>query len=1252
MIIANHEIIDRVCATAGSDLYRARRLADGVTVLLKRDSRHTAARSARLEREFRILQSFDNAKVVKPVALAGERGQVAAVYQDFQGESLEALLDAHTRLDVPVCLRIAACLARALEGIHAAQIVHQDIRPLNILAAPANGDACLADFSMAAMADDDAFPHEDSIAPVADWAYVSPEQTGRMNRPVDYRTDFYSLGVTLYRMLTGRLPFQGGDPLEWMHCHIARNALAPNAIVLDVPQAVSDIVMKLLAKLPEDRYQGARGLRMDLERCLAAWEASGSIEPFAPGADDVSDRFDIPHRLYGRERETAALLATFDRMAATGEASLVTVSGYSGIGKSSLVNELLWPIVRERGYFIYGKFDQIMRDTPYATLTQAFRDLVRQLLTESETRVAAWRAQILDAVGGSGQLIVDVLPQIELIIGKQPPMPALPPAESQNRFRMVFQRFMTVFCRREHPLVLFLDDAQWADTASLQFIEHLLTHPDTRSLMLITAYRDNETSLSHPLISAVEAIRASGTAVTGIRLAPLSVEHLNRLVADTLHAPPAFCAPLTHLVFERTEGNPFFFTRFLEALHSEGVLRHDPEKRAWHWDIEQIKEKGFADNVADLMAGKLRRLQQPVQESLQLAACLGNKFVLHHLVLIGGIGEGKTWKHLLTAARENLILITDGHGKFLHDRIQQAAYALIPQERRDAIHLHIGRTLLANLTSEEMSTQVFDVANQFNRGAALLTDPEEKARVALLNLRAGRRAKASAAHAAASMYLAAGAALFGEQDWTLRHELLFELSLEHAECDFLCGRFETAEQGIDALLRRAASTIEQVAIYRLKLALHVMKGENPQGVDSGLACLRLLGIDMPERPSEEQVRAEYDLVWHNLGGRPFECILDLPLLNDPERRAGIEMLDAILPPANFVDINLFCMLTYRIVNLSLQHGITAASTFAYAIFGATLGLFHHRYAEGFRFCQISCDLADKYEFTFYKARSRVALANSTVATQPLGASVAHMHEAYRIAVEHGDFAMACNTWSHTVLAMIAQGIPLEHARREADKAYDFVRQVRYRDMVDVIVIYRRFIANMQGRTASFSTFNGTGTDGDSFDEAAFVAALEGRTPMMALRYWLLKMQARYLAGDRADALAAARQAKALLWASSGILILLLDYYYYGALVIAAAYDTASADEQRTLHDELAEHRAHLREWADCNPVTFADKHALVSAEIARIEGNDAEAMRLYELAIRTAHEYGINQCEGNAHEAAAKFFLARGSSTAAGGGVV
>jgi PAS domain S-box-containing protein len=973
MIIANWQILERICTTASADLYRARRTTDGMPVLLKRPPEPAeAAQSARLRREYLLLQSLNVEGIAKPLALIDERGGLAVALEDFAGESLEAVLGRASRMDVAVCLRIGRRLADALAGIDAAQVIHRDIRPANILVEPETGRVLLVDLSMATAQESNIVSPEGVVESASDWAYVSPEQTGRMNRPVDYRTDCYSMGVVLYRMLTGQLPFQANDPLEWTHCHIARVPAPPSEIASEVPQAVSDIVMKLLAKLPEDRYQSAYGLQADLNRCLAQWQASGRIEPFPLGTDDIPERFQVPHKLYGRGPEVERLLGTFERMAATGQAGLATVSGYSGIGKSSLVDALRKPIVAEHGYFISGKFDQYQRDIPYATITQAFRELVRQLLAESETHIAGWRQQIQAAVGVNGQLVVEVLPQVEIIIGPQPPVPALPPTEAQNRFRMALRQFVTVFASEGHPLVLFLDDLQWIDAASLTLIEDLIMHPDTRYLLLIGAYRDNEVDGSHPLVTTLETIRHSGTPVTALKLSPLSVVHLNQLVADTLHASPVICEPLTRLVYERTEGNPFFFIQFLDALHKEGLLRHDAQHWVWQWNLDQIKAKDFADNVVDLMVGKLRNLPLPAQEALLLAACLGNTFELRHLALVSRKSATETEQRLAAAVRERLLLRTRGSGKFLHDRIQQAAYSLIPATQRAAVHLRIGWVLLASLTADELVEHLFDVANQFNRGAALLDDRVEKAQVATLDLRAGRKAKASAAYTSACVYLAAGIALLNEKDWDDRYELMFSLRLESAECEFLTGDFDQAERLIAELLQRRASKVDRAAVYHLKVLLHVMKSENIQAVSSARACVKLFGIDIPAHPTWEQVQAEYETVWRNLEGHPIEALIDLPLMSDPELRTAMQVLSIPLEAAYFTDLHLFCLLLCRMVNVSLRHGMSGPIAQAYNWLGTILGPVFHSYRAGDRFIKLACDLVEKHDFIAFQAKEGVA----------------------------------------------------------------------------------------------------------------------------------------------------------------------------------------------------------------------------------------------------------------------------------------
>jgi PAS domain S-box-containing protein len=1253
MIIANCETLERICTTAGADLYRAHRTTDGMAVLLKRPPEPAeAAQSARLKREYLLLQSLNVAGIAKPLALIDERGDLALVLEDFAGESLEAVLDRELRMDVALCLRIGVHLADALAGIDGANVIHGDIRPANILVTPATGQVLLVDFTLTSAQEPHTVPPEGVVVPVGDWAYVSPEQTGRMNRPVDYRTDCYSTGVLLYRMLTGQLPFQANDPLEWTHCHIARVPAPPSGIAPEVPQPVSDIVMKLLAKLPEDRYQSAYGLQADLDRCQTQWQASGRIEPFPLGTHDIPQRFQVPHKLYGRGPEVERVLGAFERMAATGQVALATVSGYSGIGKSSLVDALRKPIVARHGYFITGKFDQYQRDIPYATLTQAFRELVRQLLAESEARVAGWRQQIQSEVGVNGQLVVDLLPQVELIIGPQPPVPALPPAEAQSRFRMVFRQFVTAFTCEEHPLVLFLDDLQWIDAASLAMIEHLLTHTDTRYLLLIGAYRDNEVSAAHPLMTSLDTIRHSGVPVVDLRLAPLSLAHLNQLVADTLHAPPAVCEPLSRLVCKRTEGNPFFFIQFLDALHNDGLLRHDAQQRAWQWDLDQIKAKDFADNVVDLMLEKLRRLPARAQEALQLAACLGNTFEPRQLALVSGHARGQARERLseaevdqgLTAAvRESLIVRTGGSGKFLHDRIQQAAYSLIPEADRAGVHLCLGRALLASLTAHELVEHVFDVANQFNRGAARLVDRDEKAQVAAIDLRAGRRAKASAAYASARLYFAAGMALLDGTYWASQYELMFSLRLECAQCEFLTGELDRAEELLAELLQRAASKVDMATVCELKVLLHIVKSENSQALDSGLKCLKLFGIDIPAHPSWEQVQAEYETVWRNLDGRPMEDLIDLPLMQDPEVQAATRLLCSLSNAAYVTDRNLFCLQLCRTLNLSMRHGVNGASAHACGYLGFSLGPAFQRYPEGFRLARLGCDLVEKHDFVAYRAKVQDAVAIAAFWTHPLATAIDYARMSLRTAMGMGDLTYACYDMLHIVVLLLLRNDPLDAVWRESEIALNFVRKSRFRDIEDIIIPQQRFIAAMQGRTAALSSFNDA-----QFDEAAFEKQLlvGKRMPTMVCWYWILKTKARFLSGDYAEALAAADQANALLRSSTAHFPL-LDYHYYTALTVAALYNNACADERNGWRDRMGVHEAQLREWADNYPPTFADKHVLVSAEIARVEGRDTDAMRLYDEAIRAARENGFVQNEGIAHELAAGFYAARGATTSA-----
>ncbi len=725
-------------------------------------------------------------------------------------------------------------------------------------------------------------------------------------------------------------------------------------------------------------------------------------------------------------------------------------------------------------------------------------------------------------------------------------------------------------------------------------------------------------------------------------LAPLGLDDVGRLVADALHCAPERAQPLAQLVHEKTGGNPFFAIQFFTALADEGLLAFDSVAPGWQWDIDHIRAKSYTDNVVDLMAGKLRRLSAPTQEALKQLACLGNVAEIATLAMVHGETQEAMHAALGEAVHAGLVFHQGSTYKFLHDRIQQAAYSLMPEGHRAEVHVRIGRVLLASMTADQLAEHLFDVANQLNRGAALMIDRDEKLQVATINLRAGRKAKASTAYASACVYLAAGVALLDEGDWGSQYELTFGLWLERAECEFLTGDLDKAQQLIEELLQHGASKVDQAAVYRLKVQLHEVKGEYAQAVDSALTCLRSFGIDIPAHPAWEQVQAEYETIWQTLNGRPIEGLIDLPLMTDPELQIAMRLLSDLQDAAYFTDLPLSCLLQCRLVNISMQHGMSGASAHAFAGFGVFLGPVFHRYREAYPFTKLACDLVEKHRFIAYQAKIHLVMATGAFWTQPIATAIDFIRAAFRTATRTGDLSYACYSMHASVAGLLLRNDPLDAVWRESERALDFAREAKYDDAAEAIVSQQRFIATMQGRTATFSTFSDA-----QFDEGAFEAQLTGdRMTAMVSVYWILKLKARFLSGDYAEALAAADKARAMLRSAVGQ-FQWLEYVYYAALTVAALYEKGSADEQAGWRDLLTTHREQLREWAENYPPTFADKHALVSAEIARLEGRDLDAMRLYEQAIQSAREHGFVQNEGTAHEVAARFYAARGFETIA-----
>jgi len=1238
-----------VTETLGRDenatLYRALRQADRVPVVLKvlGPNPQQPKELERLRNELDVAGALDEPSVLRPLTIASHEGMPALVSEGFAGVPLERLLGAPT--DVGRFLGLATSIVAALEQIHRAGLVHKDVTPRNIFVKPGTDEIRLYGFGLTSR-----IPRQAPVGQPAELIegtlpFMSPEQTGRMNRAIDSRSDLYSLGILFFLMLTGRLPFTAQDPLGWVHAHVARPVPSPGDAIPGLPQLVSDIVKRLMEKMPENRYQSARGLHHDLARARADWEADRSIAPFTLGELDVSDRLKIPQQLYGREAELATLSAVLDQVAASGEPALALISGYSGVGKSGLVHELLRSIEGARGIFLSGKFDVHQRNIPYSTFAQAFRRALRDVLGGSDAQRETWRARLAEALGANGRLIAEVIPETELLLGPQPPIAPLPPVEAEERFRMVFHAFITAFAARDRPLVLFLDDLQWADIASLELLQRLLTTPDTRHLLVFGAYRDNEVDGSHPLVGVVDKIRKAGARVEELVLRPLSVDHLVAFTSDAVRRPAEEVRPLARLVHDKTAGNPFFVIQLFTELVQGEMLVFDPGEWRWRWDLRRIEERGYSDDVAEFMVGRIARLPPPTRQALRLAACVGNTTDASTLAAVALSDEASIQSDLLPAVEQGLLILTLGQRsyRFAHDRVQQTAYSLVGDAERPVIHLRIGRLLLAGTPAEEVGDRIFEIVNQLDQGRALIT-PAERIPFAELNLRAGRKAVAAAAHATGRTYLTAGVEMLPADAWETRYELAFALHVELARATFFAGDAEEGLRRLEDLHARARRPQDEVAIAGVEVYLLTILGRMERAVEVARLALHRHGLVPSVHPAWEEVTRKYETVVRALGGRPIEALADLPRTDDPGIVALADLLAMLLLPALLTDENLTALLALNAVELSIDHGLTDATASACVMLAAIVGPHMGRYREADAFGRAGRAIVDQRGMSAYRAKVYLDSSLENHWSHPLRTNREILRVALEAARATGNVAVASYALNNLITVALALGTPLSEVERQCEEALPFVRRLGFQAVEVVVTSQLRLVRNLRGTTAHFSTF-----DGDDFDDRAFVARLEANLQGLELPtcwYYIRRLQARFFSGDYEEAYAAATRARSLLWSTRAFMEV-PEYHLYAALTMAALCDVRPPEETPALVAELEAELAWFRPLAENCPANFLHKRELVEGELARVLGKGVKAMRHYERAIRAARDEGMLQNEAIAHELAARLCRAAGLPAAA-----
>lgn len=1136
--------------------------------------------------------------------------------------------------DILDFLYMAIGAADALGEIHQHNIIHKDISPFNILVNLQERTVKIIDFGISTRFD---LKHHYLGNPErleGTLAYNSPEQTGRMNRTVDYRTDLYSLGVTLYEAVAGRLPFPASDAMELVHAHIAQIAESVNVVNPVVPEVIGRIIAKLMAKNAEDRYQSAYGLKYDLEICLDHFEKSGRIPDFPLGQRDYSGKFLIQQKLYGREQEIHDLMVAYKRCAHGGK-ELMLVSGYSGTGKSALVREVHKPITESHGYFIEGKFDQFQRAVPYFAILKAFEEMTNILLTESQSVLDGFRISIQEAVGTEGKVITDVIPQLEKIIGPQPPVPEVGGAEAQNRFNYVFRKLIHILATKEHPLVLFIDDLQWADSSSLSLLQVLMTDRDSKHLLCICAYRDNEVSASHPFIITVGDIRQEGAQINTISIGNLSKENVNELIADAVNMTTDKTTELTQLVYQKTSGNAFFVNQFLKSLYQENLLWFNFDTLQWEWDMVKATEKNITDNVVELMAGKIKKLPEGTQKPLKTGACIGNSFDLATLSIIEAIEENDIVKSLHEALAEGLIVPAAKMYRFTHDRIQQAVYSLIADKDRNHAHLTIGRLLLANIPEEKREAHLFDIVNQWNWGKDIITDEGEKELLAGLNLEAGRKAKQSSAFKAALEYFETGIALLKDDPWNSQYELCRNLHTEATEAAYLNGDFATMDKYYPIVLKNTRNLLEKVKPYEIRILAYKAENKLLDAIKTGLELLKQLGEDFPSKPTMVHVMADLIKTKIKLSRKNNDKLKDLPAMTDETKMAAMRILADIASSSYWATPTLFPLVIFRMVHLSLRFGNTAISAFAFATYGVIMCGVLGQMRNGYEFGKLGLILLEKYNAKEWKTQIYTPIYALIVNwNEHVHNTLRPLQESYHIGLETGAIEFACiNTNIYCIHAYLS-GKRLVRLEEETKAYSESFNQFKQETNFNYNEVYHQGMLNFLGRSADPLVLTGT-----AYDEEKMMAqnlSRNDKTGTFFIHFNKLILACHFHEYEKA-AFHASESRKLLEAVLAKFEI--PNHHLYEALALLAKCEKATPGEKRKYISRVKGNMGKLKTWAKFAPENYQHKYDLLQAELLRINGNANEARPIYDKAIAGASNNDYIHEEALAYELTGRFYI-------------
>lgn len=1244
---------------------QALRESDNEQVIVKtvQSEYPSIAEISQLRYEYQISHNIDYSGIVRTHSLEIYKNNIGIVKEDFNSITLKEFFQ-NNELSISCFLEIAIQLADILSYLHQLNIIHKDINPSNILINTETAQVKITDFSIASRLQTENYQRSNYALIEGTPAYLSPEQTGRMNRALDYRTDLYSLGVTFYEFLVGHLPFQTSDLLELIHHHISEYPLPPNKASSTVPTALSDIVMRLMSKNAEERYQNALGLKADLEYCLNQLTSRDYIPHFILGKLDHNSQFLIPEKLYGRATEVSKLLSAFERVS-NGDSELILVSGYSGIGKTSIVNEIHKPILQKRGYFVRGKFEKLQRNIPYFAFIQGFREFIGYLLSEPAEIIDSWRDSLLSSVGNNGKIIIDNIPELEFIIGEQPAVPELGPTESQNRFNQVFQSFIRVFSQAEHPLVIFLDDLQWADLASLKLIERLMKNSDNRHLLLIGSYRDNEVDSIHPLIQMLDDLDSEGLIINNIILEPLALNAVRKIVNDTLRSDSKKTEPLVDLIYNKSAGNPFFLNQLLNTLHSEELISFNYILGIWEWDIEEIFKIKIIDlSIIDLIVQNLKKLHNDTQEILKVAACIGNKFSLKDLSIILQEDEHKIASSLWIALQKGLILPLNKNYKvalivdkknndifcneeisyqFLHDRVQQASYTLIAPEKREITHLRIGEILLKTTPNSKIETKIFDIVNQMNLGVSLIHDNEKRHNLAHLNMIAGHKAKESAAYEIAKKYFYLSLNLLPKSSWKKNYDFTVQIYLSSLEISYINAEFSRANDLLGEILSHAKSQKDIIQAYEFQIPYYFTQNQPIKAIDTALKILRRLKIFIPRNPKTIDILISIIRVKITHRNKQISDLLHLPILSKTDEIAAMRILMAVIPATFVASPELFPIAISRMVEISLKHGNSPYSIFAYNSFGTLQCGALGNFKAGYEYSLLALKLLEKLRASEFKSKVYMVFnAFNRPWTDHLHHSVKMLPEGVKCGLETGDIEYVGHCASFFCIYIFLIGENIESVAQKQSKYLRIIMECKQEFQSYHAKIWHQATCNLLGKSNEPSILSG-----DSFTEDFFYAEVVSyNNDLVNIAFYCAKSFLAIVFNDYKEVLYCSKMLKQHSRGVPGIIYVALNNFFFSVALLKSTKSSSFIKKMKLLY-KIRRQQNSMRKWADSCPDNFLHKYQLVEAEIARFLGNQQKAMTLYDDAIKSASKSGYVQEEAMANERAAEFYFGIGKEKVA-----